>query len=287
MYFIAKTRVRQGNGQRDTSALAEPLQETIRKGPKPHGFYAKMRDDELVDYAKKFIAERGVAGKIELKRADSGLYQALRKRKLIDETELKDKHRDFASMGKDELVVFAKRSIAEKGIIGRKELAEADTGVYQALRGRKLLDEVGLGNLRGEMRDWASMGKKELVAFAKKFIAKTGMARRGELRKADWGLYRALLRKKLLDEVGLGYANEKYRSWATVKNEELIAFAKEFIGGSGIGGRKELEKANRRLYWILGKRKLMDTVFSNIDSSKHKEAVQGVLDAIESFGDDS
>jgi hypothetical protein len=69
------------------------------------------------------------------------------------------------------------------------------------LRTRKLLDEVGLQNLRREMRDWAGMGNDELVVHAKEFIAEKGISGRGELKKADEGLYQALRKRKLLDAV--------------------------------------------------------------------------------------
>jgi hypothetical protein len=46
--------------------------------------WASMNDEELVGFAKRFIEEKKITGRNEVAKADHGLYQALRKRKLID-----------------------------------------------------------------------------------------------------------------------------------------------------------------------------------------------------------
>jgi hypothetical protein len=130
------------------------------------------------------------------------------------------------------------------------------------------------------------MGKEELVGYSKKFIAEKGISGRHELEKADSGLYYTLMRRKLLDEVGLGSSNANNRDWTVMGKEGLVGYAKEFIAKKGIVGRRELEKADARLYNALRRRKLLDAVFSERESSGHADAVQGVLDALESFGDE-
>jgi hypothetical protein len=243
-----------------------------------------MGDGELVAFVKKFIAEKGITGRMELKKADQGLYQTLGVRKLLGELGLEKKRRDWAAMGDRELVALALERITGRGITDRSELAVVDSGLSDALEKRKLLEEVGL---KRKYRDWAAMGDRELVALAKKFIADRGITGRAELNKADSRLCQALRNRELLDEAGLGNTNEKDRRWAAMKKDELITFAKEFINERGIKGRGELGKADPSLYQTLRIRKLLAAVFSQIEHQKHKEAVQGVLDAIESFGDDS
>jgi hypothetical protein len=80
-------------------------------------------------------------------------------------------------------------------------------------------------------------------------------------------------------------ASHGRRNWAAMGKERLLAYAKEFIAERGISGRKELEKADRGLYEALSKRKLLDAVFSEAESSRHADAVNGVIGALESFGD--
>jgi hypothetical protein len=106
--------------------------------------------------------------------------------------------RSWKPMNDLELIRSARAFIAERGIGGRKELAKADAGLYQALWRRRLLDSVGLEE---KQRDWASMGDEELVALAKTFIAEKEIDGRKELAKADAGLYQVLRRRKLLDSV--------------------------------------------------------------------------------------
>lgn len=42
-----------------------------------------MSDDEIVEFTKKFIDEKGITREKELQKADSGLYTVLRRRNLI------------------------------------------------------------------------------------------------------------------------------------------------------------------------------------------------------------
>jgi hypothetical protein len=275
------------NPEPETSkpARMEPLDEGFIRTSRGRE-WSRMGKETLVAHAKEFIAEKGISGRKELKKADKGLYDVLRKMELLDDVGLEEKNRDWAGMGMGKLVAHAKEFIAEKRINGRWELQKADPGLYEALRGRKLLDEVGLEYLRREMRDWAVMGKEELVAHAKKFIGEKEISGRAELAKADLGLYQALLKRKLLDEVGLEYLRREMRDWAVMGKEELVAFAKGFISEREVRWREELKKADLGLYQALRRRKLLDEVFSDAESSKHADAVNGVIGALESFGDD-
>jgi hypothetical protein len=266
-------------------AAPEPLADGIRSEKRPYGLLAVMSNEELVGYAEMLIASLSIEGRSELAKADAGLYEALRKRRLLDELGLEDLRgevRDWASIGKEELVGYAKEFIAERGISGRGELEKADAGLYQALWKRKLLDELGLEDLRGEVRDWASIGKEELVGYAKEFIAERGISGRGELEKAGAGLYKAMWKRRLLDKLGLGH---KLRDWTGMGKEELVGYTKKFIAERRISGREELKKADKGIYQALWKRKLLDAVFSDAESSRHADAVDGVIGALESFGD--
>ncbi|MFH0885462.1 MAG: hypothetical protein V1861_07170 [Candidatus Micrarchaeota archaeon] len=245
-----------------------------------------VEDDDLLALARKFIAERGVGTRPDLCREDSGLYQKLRRRKLLDKVGLKEKRGHWFRMGNDELVENAKCFIAKRGISGRMELRDAEPNLYLALVKRKRMGAVGLRDKRGETRDWSSMGDEALVAFVKRHIAEKGIEGRAGLKESDGGLYRTLLSRALLDSVGLGDLRGERKDWRCMKRKELVAFAANFIREGGIRTRKGLEKTDRKLYSALRKRRLLDAAFSNIESSNHKEAVDSVLDALGSFGDE-
>jgi len=242
--------------------------------------WAGMEREELVARSKEYITETLIGGRKELKRADPGLYQALRKRKLLGEVGLAEKHRDWAGMERGEFVSIAKGFISERRIGSRVELEKADGGLYQALRRRKLLDEVGLAE---KYRDWAGMGRDELVAFSKGYISENGITTKSELFRADACQYNVLRIMKLLDEVGL---EEKRRDWTGMGKTELIAHARDFIRELGIGTIGEMGGADSRLYKALRRRGLLRAIFSDIDSSNHADAVAGVLNALDSFGDE-
>ncbi len=244
-----------------------------------------LNDKFLIAHARWKVADEKCGGRKELQKADSGLHDALRRRKLLGEVGLQDRYRDWVGMGKEELVAHAKEFIAENGISGRKELAKADEGLYQALRRRKLLDGLGLPDTNVNNRLWAGMGKEELVDYSKTFIAERGISGRKGLKKAGSGLYQALRKRKLLDEVGLEDLRGERRDWTGLGKKELVGYSKKFIAERGINRRKELKKADAGLYQALWKRKLLDAVFRHAEAAKHLGAVEGVLDALESFGD--
>ncbi len=82
-------------------------------------------------------------------------------------------------------------------------------------------------------RDWTAMGEDTLLAHAIWKVRDEGIEGREDLKKADPGLYFVLNWRKLLDAVGL---EEKYRGWAAMGNDELVAYTKKFIASDGIGG---------------------------------------------------
>ncbi|MBU0533066.1 hypothetical protein KKB44_06255 [Candidatus Micrarchaeota archaeon] len=163
-----------------------------------------MNDEELVEYAKRFMEENEISERRELEKTDSGLYGVLKRRRLLDRVGFEDKmqkKRNWKSMSDEELVEYAKRFMEEKEINGRKDLWKADSGLYTVLWKRKLLDRVGFEEKRQRQRDWNSMNDDEIVEYAKKFIEENGISEREELKKADRGLHQVLKIRKLLDTV--------------------------------------------------------------------------------------
>ncbi len=219
-----------------------------------------MSDDEIVEYAKKFMGEKGISGREELQKTDVGLYFILRRRKLVEEIGFETKirkRRSWKDMSDDEIVGYAKRVMEKKGIAGKKDLSTADGGLYAVLRKRGLLEDVGFKKKIKKGRSWISMNNDKIVEFARRVMNEKKISGRGELEKADLGLYNILRKRGLLDEVGF---EEKIRFWKDVSDEEIIELTKKVILEKGISRRHELEKADRGLYNILKKRGLLEDV---------------------------
>jgi len=268
-----------------TRKTREPLAEGIVPLRKDGRIYwASMSADELVDYAEKFIGNKGISGRGELSKVDSGLYQALLRRKLLSRVGFEKKKRDWASMSNDEIVSHAKRVMKEKGISGRTELVRAYSGLYTVLRKRKLLDKVGFEEKLRKMRPWASMSDGELVAYARRVMKKDGISGRGELAKADNGLYDALRKRKLLDKIGFEEKKRKKRAWRRMGDEELVAFTKKTMKENRISGRNELQRVDWGLYKALLKRKLLDRVFAPMEKARQRQADDEVIRVLEEFG---
>lgn len=224
------------------------------------GPWSRMSDEQLIVSAKEFIEERGINSRWELREANRALHSALKRRGLLDETGLRSliaHHKDWASMSDDLIAVFAMRLVRKKGIGSRTELAGLFPGLYSALRNRGLLGRVGLER---KQRDWTSMSDDGLIAFAKGFISERGITTLTELMKTDSGLSRILGLRKMLGKVGLANYLAKPPRWAAMGDVELVSYAKKYVIAGGIGGRKELEEADPRLYGALRRRKLLDAI---------------------------
>lgn len=217
-----------------------------------HGHLASMSDDELVSHAKRFVKENGIRGKSELRKASNGLYEALRKRKLLDKVGFEERQKGWSSFSDTQLVERARRLMEERGIRSRTELQKAASGLYHELRERKLLTKVGFEDKSGR---WSKMSDDELVVFARNFMKENGISGRTELKKADNGLYLVLGKRKLLDRVGF---EEKHMNWASMSDDELVAFARNFMKENGIRRKVDLRNAYPGLYDVLERRTLMN-----------------------------
>ncbi|MBU0533067.1 hypothetical protein KKB44_06260 [Candidatus Micrarchaeota archaeon] len=162
--------------------------------------------------------------------------------------------RSWSVMRDHELLRFARKFMEEEGIRGRKELEKSDSVLYQTLKKRRLLDEI---IFERKQRNWESMSDEELVRYVRKFMEEEGITGKGELKKADNGVYIVLRKRGLLDKL---WFEEKRRDWNFVSDEELVRYAKKFMEERGISGRSELKKTDSGLYNVLRKRKLSDEV---------------------------
>jgi len=272
----------------------EPLAELIvTMDSRGNRHWAIMSDDELVAFAQEHVEANGIRNRRGLYKADPGLYKALIGRRnssgkrLIDGihfNERRKEKRDWASMSDDELVAFAQEHVDGKIIRNRYGLVKVDRGLYQILQrrkdgsGEKLIERVVFEEGR---RDWASMSDEEIIAYAKRAISDRCIGSRKGLAEEDWGLYQVLLKRKLIDELGI---EKGARDWGAMDDMELVAFARGFISENGIGRRKELFMMDPGLHSILRRRALIDAVFSEIESSIETEEVRDVVKALGEFG---
>ncbi|MBU0533061.1 hypothetical protein KKB44_06230 [Candidatus Micrarchaeota archaeon] len=255
----------------------EPLAEAIQK--RPHGFFTKMSDKELVGYAKRIIEEKKISGRKELQEVDGSLYNVLLKRNLLDTFGFgrKKEGRNWKAMTDEEIVRYAKTFMREREITGRAEVYRADKALYEVLRRRKLLDEVGFEE---KQRDWSSMSDEEIVRYVRKFIEESGITRPRELQDTNSWLYGVLWRRGLLRSINF---DRKRVDWSSMSDEEIIDHARMVIREREITGRAQLSKEISGLYHALNKRKLLDQVFADIEQSRRKEAILQVVEAMEEF----
>jgi hypothetical protein len=178
------------------------ITESAHSSRKESRDWASLSDEQLISHAQNVVEENGIRNRKGLAKADSGLYDALRKRGLLGRAiPEKRETRDWASLDDGQLVSHAQKFIEENEIKKRKELAKADSGLYDALRKRGLIGELIPGNANEKNRDWTSFSDEQLVSHAQKFIEEKGIKNRSGLVKADGGLYRALRNRGLLDPV--------------------------------------------------------------------------------------
>lgn len=163
--------------------------------------WAAMSDEELVKHTKKFIAENDIDGRAGLQKIAYGLYRALRKRELLDSVGLKPKLRDWRGMNDKELVSHAKRFIKDRNIRWKKELEDADPGLYQVLVHNGIIDSVGLGKKRRQKRKWSVMSDNEIVDYVENLMRMGKIASKNDLNIADSGAYTILRKRGLLDQV--------------------------------------------------------------------------------------
>ncbi len=242
-----------------------------------------MSDEEIIELARRVMKEKNISGRGEMRGVDGGLYNILRKRRLLDHVRFEEKikkGRSWADMDNEEIIELARRVMKEKNISGRGELENADPGVYTVLRTRGLLNKVGFEE---KVRSWIGMSDEEIIELIRKNILERGITGRYELAHADRGLYNISKKRGLLDEIGFAQKRRKGRTWKDMSDDEIVEFARKRMEEKGITGRNDLDKADSGVYSILKRRKLLDRVFAQLDQKREESARQDVIDALDAF----
>ncbi len=185
-------------------------------------------------------------------------------------------------MSDEEVTRYAQKLKEDDGICGKGELQKADSGLYEILRKRGLLEKVGFEEKRGKLRSWKNIVDEKVVEYARKVMEEKGIRGRHELEKDDSGLYRVLRKRGLLDEVGFK-EKQKERPWRDMSDEEIVEFARKVMEEKGIIGRNELQKSDSGLYSALRKRGLLDRTFAQVEQQRTDQARDAVIDALTKF----
>jgi len=105
--------------------------------------WSSISEEELIQFSKNFIEEKGIKNRKGLQKADYSLYEVLKERDclntLIPE---KRRQRDWSSMTDKEIIKYAKTYVEKNAIKNRRGLAKADMGLYTILWRRNLLSAV-------------------------------------------------------------------------------------------------------------------------------------------------
>lgn len=257
----------------------EPLSEGLQKRNLPRRFYTKMSDEDLVASTQQLMKEEGITARTKLGRANGILYKELlaRKKACPDIMERIGFERkicemtDWASVGDDELVDYARELRREKKIITKTEFREKEGRLYPVLWNRGLLDRVFAESepivdsdawdsalpapeaIRKECKPCGFFANMRDVAFAdyiQTFMKENGIRTKDGLKDAAEGMYKALLKREkrrpgIVARIGFV---ETRRDWDSLDDDKFVEQVQKLMKDKGISGKKELETVDRGLY---------------------------------------
>jgi len=165
----------------------------------------------------------------------------------------KNGQRDWVSLSDDEIVQYAIIYIQKNGITARNELRSANASLDHILQRRNLL----ANKFKKNQRDWSLMNDEQVILFAQSFMNEKGITGRGELKRADGGLYFVLGKRGLFHKIRF---EQKRRDWSEIPDDQIIKYTQSFMKEKGITGRGELAKTDGGLYAVLLQRSLLNKI---------------------------
>jgi len=184
-----------------------------------------ISDEEIIELARETMKENGISERQELNKIDQGLYSILRRRGLLDEVGFEDKLRAWRNMRDEEVIDHTKEVMEKEGLNGKRELRDADPGLYTILWRRGLLGKIDFSDKTKKKRYWKGINDDELLELAGKLLEKREIVGRGELQRNDSGLYKILNERGLLDQVFARIEQQKTGSARDAVIGALEAFA--------------------------------------------------------------
>lgn len=235
-----------------------------RKHKKPKR-WEKMSNRKVLEFAKNYMEENGIKNISAMVRHDCWLYGVLRRKKLLQHFKA-DKKTDeqMAKMSSMRLINYAKKLIGENGIVTIKGMYEAFPALYNHMKKKELIKELGLAKGTGVYARtdfYPSKTDRELIEHAKGVIHSEGIQTRSDFRKKHGKLHGTLAMRKLLGSVGL----KNKRKWNPEKYsleviEKLLSTAKKTIETEKIESLEEIRAKNLNLYNALGRKNLLDRI---------------------------
>ncbi len=236
-----------------TAIPAEPLGEGILNRKRPNGFFLNMKDAELLDYARRKMAERGIRILSDLEKAERGCIAILRKRGLLGEVGFLAVRRKWES--DDEVLAKAERTIRDSRVKNPKELNDLDHNLYITILRRGLNGRLEYPQ---KSRRWGT--DDEVLAEARNVVEKNRIRSPFALAKFDKGLYKVLCKRGLLEKVELSGRREiKPRGFfKKMADHELVEYAKRVITEKAARKLSELQKSHAGMCRELKSRGLLD-----------------------------
>jgi hypothetical protein len=258
------TRCKTGNRKLKTAKRGPLVEGMMKKKRRPNGFFNKMSDFELEEYAKQIVKENGIKKAGELRVLDHGLCVALRKRKVLERIGIEVKKRRkrgfFTKIGDEELVDYAQTVVDEKRVRQPSKLYKIDCGLYHVLQDRGLLERIKFAKRNRPIGFFPSMSDEELIEYAQQIVKGKGIKKAKELEKVDAILTIQLRRRGLMGRIGLERKKRPMGFFSKMDDEELIEYAQQIVNERGIKKSKELQRNDSGVYNVLCKRKLIDRV---------------------------
>lgn len=271
--------------------------------------WKSMDDGAMRKFAVEFIKENPAKDLQELKKMDRCLYEELRRRHLLGglglgEPKTKRPQGFFKKKTDEELIEFTKAVSKEEGIPNISKLQRKFGGVYNELRARNLLDDIGLrrrgarktdqeatvneenrakdAGARGK-RDWKGKSDSEVLECARALVREGGITNRGELYAVDRVLHNVLVERGLMKHLGFRDGWMARRKWKGKSHDELVEAGIKLAREKNLPNKKALERADLGLYIKLNRLKLLDRVFSEIGRERQDEVLAQLREAVDLY----
>lgn len=235
-----------GKGPMPALRAVEPLSE-----PPKIRSWKSLSDADVLEVARIFIAKEKIASRTQIARNYSRLYRELRTRKLFDGLGF-SLEPSIPSLPHGELLSRAKKLKGEGNFVRRSHFKEAHYGIYEELKKRGLVGELGF---KQAGTDRSSMGNEELLAQANQLVQEQQISTVTEFIEKHGAIYKALADRGLHLQLDI---ERKYVDWSRVPDSGLVLLAQKKMIEKGICNPGPFKKAFPGIYKQLKKRGLVE-----------------------------
>jgi len=162
--------------------------------------------------------------------------------------------RDWDSISQANLVAYGRHMMKKTGLTYVGGLLNIDAGAYHALRNRGLLKHF---RQKPKARVWRNMSAPDLIDYAQGFVNRRKIKNKSQLQKADYGLYKILYKRGLLDKIRFP---KPQRNWKGKSDHQILVYTRKFMRREKITSKSQLAKADPGLYVVLRRRKLLHKI---------------------------